>query len=153
MDRLGARIRLSSPYHQQADPVERSIQTAQTVLRCYGNTAWVSRLQYVELVMNEAKHESTGFTPNELLYMANRSPMEALRQPSEDSTPELLEYARARIEEATEQIKIAQERQKRNYDSNHRQQDHIKVGEQAFLRLDLRPVPTAHSTEKQVDVA
>jgi hypothetical protein len=48
-------------YHQQADPVERSIQTAQTVLRCYQDTDWVSRLPYVELAMNDAKHDSTGW--------------------------------------------------------------------------------------------
>jgi transposase InsO family protein len=147
MEKLGTRISLSSPYHQQADPVERSIQTAQTVLRCYGDTDWVSRLQYVELVLNEAKHESTGFSPNELLYTANRSPIEALRKPVNDETPELLAFARARIEEAREQIAIAQERQKGQYDNRHRRHDQLAVGDKAFLRLDLRPVPSLHRTK------
>jgi hypothetical protein len=107
MEKLHTRISLASPYHQQADTAEQSIQTAQTVLRCYGDTDWVSRLQYVELVLNEAKHESTGFSPNELLYTANRSPIESLRKPVDNETPELLAFAKARIEEAREQIAIA----------------------------------------------
>jgi hypothetical protein len=142
MEKLDTRISLASPYHQQADPAERSIQTAQTVLRCYGDTDWVSRLQYVELVLNEAKHESTGFSPNELLYTANRSPIESLRKPVDDETPELLAFAKARIDEAREQIAIAQERQKSQYDIRHRPHDPIAVGDKAFLLLDQRPVPS-----------
>jgi hypothetical protein len=61
---------------------------------------------------------SSWFSPNEFLYTANRSPMEALRAPADDDAPELLAYARARIEEAQENIKLAQERQKRQYDKN-----------------------------------
>jgi hypothetical protein len=72
MRKLGTKINLSSPYHQQADPAERSIQTAQTVLRCYNDTDWVSRLPFVELAMNDSKHESTGFSPHDLLYTAHR---------------------------------------------------------------------------------
>jgi hypothetical protein len=66
------------------------------------------RLKYVELVLNDAKHASTGFSPNELLYTANRSPMEALRKPTDDEIPELLAFTWARLEEAREQITIAQ---------------------------------------------
>jgi hypothetical protein len=44
--------------------------------------------------------------------------MEALRAPADDDAPELLAYARARIEEAQENIKLAQERQKRQYYKN-----------------------------------
>jgi hypothetical protein len=94
------------------------------------------------LVLNEAKHESTGFSPNEFLYTANRSPIEALRKPADDETPELLALAKARIEEAREQIAIAQERQKTQYDNRHRPHDPIAVGDKAFLLLNLRPVPS-----------
>jgi hypothetical protein len=84
MRRLDTKISLSSPYHQQADPAERTIQTVQAVLRCYNDTDWVPRLPYIELALNDAKHVSTGFSPHELLYTANRSPLEALRAPADE---------------------------------------------------------------------
>jgi transposase InsO family protein len=41
MKRLGTKIQLTTPYHQQADPAERTIQTVQSVLRCYNDVDWV----------------------------------------------------------------------------------------------------------------
>jgi hypothetical protein len=49
MMKLGTKIELTTPYHQQADPAERSIQTVQNILRCYSNIDWVNRLPYVEM--------------------------------------------------------------------------------------------------------
>jgi transposase InsO family protein len=142
MKRLSTKISLSSPYHQQADPAELTIQTVQTVLRCYNDTDWVARLPFVELALNDAKHASTGFSLHELLYTANRSPVEALRTSKDEELPEILDYARARVKEAQENIKLAQIRQKTHYDRNHRRHDTIAVGDKAFLLLELRPVPT-----------
>jgi hypothetical protein len=72
MSKLGTKIELASACHQQADPAERTIQTVQTVLRCYKELDWVSRLPYVELALNDTKNESTGYRPNDLLYTARK---------------------------------------------------------------------------------
>jgi hypothetical protein len=54
----------------------------------------------------------------------------------------LLDYARARVKEARNNIELAQIRQKCQYDKRHRRHDSLAVGDKAFLVLDLRPVPS-----------
>jgi hypothetical protein len=142
MKKLGTKVQLTSPYHQQADPAERSIQTVQTILRCYNETNWVRRLPYVEMVINDTKNESTGYSPNELLYVARRGPIvdSMLERYDDEDFPEILAQAKLKVREAFDNIQTAQGRQKAKYDARHRAPDDIQVGDLAFLLLDKHPV-------------
>jgi hypothetical protein len=141
MKKLGTQIELTSPYHQQADPAERTIQTVQNILRCYKDVDWVSRLPYVELAINDTKNESTGFRPNDLLYVARRGPtIDAMVELDNEEFPELLAQAKQKVREALDNIRIAQGRQKVKHDSKHQKPEKIEVGDFAFLLLDKHEV-------------
>jgi hypothetical protein len=143
MSKMGTKIQLTTPYHQQADPAERTIQTVQTVLRCYNDVDWVKRLSYVELALNDMKNESTGYSPNELLYVARRGPVVDRLADEDDGFeqfPELLAQAKQRTREAMDNIKLAQGKQKLQYDHRHRALDEVKAGDHAFLLLDKHDV-------------
>jgi hypothetical protein len=143
MKKLGTKISLTSPYHQQADPAERTIQTVETVLRCYKDMNWVLRFPYVEMVLNDTKNDSTGYSPNELLYVARRGPViDAMleRYEEDEDFPEVLAQAKQKVREAFDNMKTAQGRQKIKYDARHRPPDDIHVGDLAFLLLDKHPV-------------
>jgi hypothetical protein len=117
MAKLGTKIELASAYHQQADPAERTIQTVQNILRCYKDVNWVARLPYVELAMNDTKHESTGYRPNDLLYTARKGPtLDSMVELDDDAFPELLAQAKQRTREALDNIRVAQGRQKIKHD-------------------------------------
>jgi translation initiation factor 2 beta subunit (eIF-2beta)/eIF-5 len=111
MKKLGTKIQLTTPYHwhQQADPAERTIQTVQSVLRCYNGVDWVKRLLYVELALNEALNDSTGFATHDLLYIARKGPVadRFAETDSYENAPELLAQAKHRIREAMANIKLA----------------------------------------------
>ena len=67
---LHIECKIVSAYHQQADPAERYIQTIQTLLRLYViNDDCVSCLSFIELVINNTQNASTGFSPNQLMYI------------------------------------------------------------------------------------
>jgi hypothetical protein len=142
MEKLGTKISLTSPYHQQADPAERTIQTVETVLRCYKDIDWVARLPYVEMVLNDTKNESTGYSPNELLYVARKGPViDAMLEHYDDAHfPEVLAQTKQKVREAFDNIGTAQGRQKVKYDARHRPPDDVQVGDLAFLLLDKHPV-------------
>jgi hypothetical protein len=141
MRRLGTRNELTSPYHQQADPAERTIQTVQNILRCYKEVDWVSRLPYVELAINDTKNESTGFRPNDLLYVARRGPtLDAMVELDNEEFPKLPAQARQKVREALDNIKVAQGRQMVKHDSSHRKPDDVNVEDFAFLLLDKHKV-------------
>ena len=141
---LDIQLSIASPYHQQADPAERTIQTVETVLRCYPDGLWKDKLNFIELAINEAKHSSTGFSPHDLLYTTRKSPSETILRPHETSVPEgvpeSIALSRAKLKEAMENIERAQAAQKRYYDRRHSTPPKLEVGDMVFLLLDLHPV-------------
>lgn len=79
---LGITLAIRFTYLQQSNPVERAIQTIGTALKIQAllvsNVSnWYEELSFIELVMNETPHATTGFTPNELLYVDYLSLLDA----------------------------------------------------------------------------
>jgi hypothetical protein len=150
MERLRIRMSVTSPYHQQADPAERSIQTIETILRAYNvGDEWTKETPFVERCINNATNTSTGYTPNELLFitppamkgMFDDSPgEEGEGAGAQEGHPDLLEQAKERLKAAKANIERAQLAQKRYYDRAHRPPDDIQAGDSVFLLLDLHPV-------------
>lgn len=144
MPHLNIECKLISAYHQQADPAERYIQTIQTLLSLYvSNNRWVPCLPFVELVMNNTKNASSGFSPNQLMYIDPPDPLPVLCQPPpallESELPDRLAAASARIEQARDNLEKASFAQKRFYNSKHSSRP-LKAGDRVFVLLDDHPV-------------
>jgi hypothetical protein len=162
MDRLRIKLSVTTPYHQQADPAERSIQTIETILRAYNaGDDWTQEVPFVERCLNNATNASTGYTPNELLFITPPNipsvfdgDYGAGGEEGAGGVPavvaqhtDLLEQARRRVEAAKDNIDRAQKAQKKYYDKAHRRPDDIEEGDSVFLLLDLHPVRSLPKTK------
>jgi hypothetical protein len=102
--------------------------------------------------MNNATNASTGYTPNELLFITPPAAQSMFDENSEgegegagdpavvDQHADLLGQAKERMKAARDNIERAQMAQKRYYNRSHRPPDDIQEGDSVFLLLDLHPV-------------
>lgn len=142
MSRLKVECKVISACHQQADPAERYIQTLQTVLQLYVvNDEWVPCLPFIELVINNTMNSSTGFSPNQLLFIDPPNPIPTICNPPTElpAMDDRLALAQARVEQARDNLEMASRMQKRQYDSRHTQRS-LVAGDQVFVLLDDHPV-------------
>ncbi|GFV95825.1 retrovirus-related Pol polyprotein from transposon 17.6 [Trichonephila clavipes] len=92
-ERFGILARHSSMYHPQSNPFERFHRTLKRLLRVLcldAGSEWDKHLPSILLALRTVSHESTGYTPSELVYGKNlRTPetlvMEHWMQPEEES--------------------------------------------------------------------
>ncbi|GFX82092.1 retrovirus-related Pol polyprotein from transposon 412 [Trichonephila clavipes] len=90
--RFGILVRHSSVYHPQSKPVERFHRTLKRLLRVLcldAGSEWDKHLPSILLALRTVSHESTGYTPSELVYGKNlRTPetlvMEHWMEPEEE---------------------------------------------------------------------
>ena len=144
MNRLCIVYQLISAYHQQADPAERYIQPIQTLLRLYVvGDDWVDCLPFIELVLNNTMNSSTGFSPNQLLFIDPSNAVPILNTPpAGDPNADLadrLSAASARVESARDNFERASVVQNRYYNSRHSPSS-LKVGDCVFVLLDNHSV-------------
>ncbi|GFV93488.1 retrovirus-related Pol polyprotein from transposon 297 [Trichonephila clavipes] len=91
-ERFGILVRHSSVYHPQSIPVERFHRTLKRLLRVLcldAGSEWDKHLPSILLALRTVSHESTGYTPSELVYGKNlRTPetlvMEHWMEPEEE---------------------------------------------------------------------
>ncbi|GFV28744.1 CCHC-type domain-containing protein [Trichonephila clavipes] len=91
-DAKKGKMRHSSVYHPQSNPVERFHRTLKRLLRVLcldAGSEWDKHLPSILLALRTVSHESTGYTPSELVYGKNlRTPetlvMEHWMEPEED---------------------------------------------------------------------
>ena len=145
MSKLRIDCKLISAYHQQADPAERYIQTIQTLLRLYVvNDEWVECLPFVELVINNSPNSSTGFSPNQLIFIDPPDPLPTICHPPPlpSVTPDVdarLTLAKDRVDQARDRLDLASRLQKKYYDLRHSQRP-LAVGDQVLVLLDDHPI-------------
>ncbi|KAE8269828.1 hypothetical protein A4X09_0g2516 [Tilletia walkeri] len=152
---LGAVLEPSSPHHQQANPVERSIQTVQKVLQALcvnGHAHWDTKMvPTAELAINSTPHLTTGYRPFDLVFLAQPDIVHAVFDMSDPdevgSFGERLLAGFARLEDARAAMRPAREGQKRRYDRRHASIPEVSVGDQVYVRLPDRPV-TGVATHK-----
>ncbi|KAE8228338.1 hypothetical protein CF326_g6734 [Tilletia indica] len=145
---LGADLTPSSPHHQQANAVERAIQTAQQVLQSMAiqsKAHWDKRiLPAVELAMNSTPSLSTGFRPFDLVFLSHPDVVHALFDSHEhlgvSSFDERLAAGAERLREACAALSVARQDQKRRYDSRRAAIPPLRPGLQVWVRLRDRPV-------------
>ncbi|KAE8242025.1 hypothetical protein A4X13_0g7158 [Tilletia indica] len=145
---LGAVAAPSSPYHQQANSVERTIQTVQRVLASMSLDArahWDRRiLPAVELAFNSTPALSTGYRPFDLVFLSHPDVVHAVFDAGEhlgvSSFDERLAAAKDRLETARQNLDAARGVQKRRYDSRRATIPPLASGMRAWIRLKDRPV-------------
>ncbi|KAE8236660.1 hypothetical protein A4X03_0g9368, partial [Tilletia caries] len=139
----------SPPHHQQANAVERAIQTAQQVLQAMGTedrTHWDRRLlPTVELAMNATPSSVTGFRPFDLIFVhhpdAAHAVFDSVDHAGVSSFADRLAVADERLQDARIAIQAAREEQKRRYDKRRQPIPPFAVDDQVYIRLRDRPVP------------
>ncbi|KAE8179663.1 hypothetical protein CF328_g9404, partial [Tilletia controversa] len=148
---LQAELRPSLPHHHQANPVERTIQTAKFVLQslCVTFRAhWDRRaVPAAELAINSTPSVTTGERPFDLVFVAHPDLVHAVFDSEEHSGvgsfAERLAAADARLSEAREAVSVARAAQKRNYDRSRAALPLLEPGARVYVRLDDRPMPGA----------
>ncbi|KAE8227571.1 hypothetical protein CF326_g7534 [Tilletia indica] len=145
---LGAVLEPSPPHHQQANPVERSIQTVQSVLKALsvsGHAHWDTRIvPAVELAINSTPNLTSGYRPFDLVFLAQPSVVHAVFDASDPaevgSLGERLAAGNARLEEARIAIHRARQGQKRRFDRRKAPLPDLSVGDMVYIRLTDRPI-------------
>ncbi|GBL99455.1 hypothetical protein AVEN_68754-1 [Araneus ventricosus] len=81
-EKFGIKVTRSSVYHPQSIPVERFHRTIKRILKVLCIEAapeWERQIPAVLFALRTIRHESTGFTPSELVYGRNiRTPVTLL---------------------------------------------------------------------------
>ena len=140
----------SSAYHAQSQgALERFHQTLKSLLRAFCTELdrdWEEGLPWLMLAAREVTQESTGFSPNELVFAHSvRGPLAVLRDGVEASAPpkNLLDYVngfRHRLyvagELARKNLATAQEKMKRGY-NKHAERRQFSPGDQVMSLLPM----------------
>uniref|UniRef100_A0A6G5ABV5 RNA-directed DNA polymerase n=1 Tax=Rhipicephalus microplus TaxID=6941 RepID=A0A6G5ABV5_RHIMP len=98
MDKCGIKVVHSSIHHPQSNPVERMHSVLKRILRalCYEHKCdWEACIPPAMFALRSAPHESTGFSPAELVYGRSlRTPLQMLRESWEgfDEDPNVVAY-------------------------------------------------------------
>lgn len=105
---------------------------------------WLHCLPFIELVLNNTKNSSTGFSPNQLLFIDPPNPLPVLgaapAEVAEVADPDdRLSAASARVEQVRDNFNRASLLQKRYYDSRHSPSS-LKAGDKVFVLLDDHPI-------------
>ncbi|KAE8209216.1 hypothetical protein CF327_g6774 [Tilletia walkeri] len=145
---LGAVAAPSSPYHQQANSVERTVQTVQRILASMALDArahWDRRiLPAVELAINSTPALSTGYRPFDLVFLSHPDVVHAVFDAGEHlgvgSFDERLAAAQDRLVLARQNLEAARGGQKVRYDRRRATIPPLTPGMQAWIRLKDRPV-------------
>ena len=136
---VGTQLAMSSGYHPQTDgQTERVNRTIEEILRAYigrRQKDWDQRLGMVEFAYNNAVHSTTGYSPFYLCY--GRHPLSPATILTDIETKncaaeEFLEHLQRDLKTAIQNIKRAQENQKKQADKRRRPLE-FRVGDDVLL--------------------
>lgn len=105
--RIGADLRPSVPYHQQANPAERQIQTLLKTLRVQmldkPHVTWPDELPALELSLNNTPNGVTGYAPYDLLYIHRPRLIETiLEHAGTSAAEERWSFSAAKLKQASD---------------------------------------------------
>ncbi|KAE8263181.1 hypothetical protein A4X09_0g7295 [Tilletia walkeri] len=146
---LGAELTPSSPYHQQANFVERSVQTVQNALRTMtaaGKAPWDRVLvPAIELAFNSSPNITTGHRPFDLVFIAHpdlaHAVFDADAARGAKTFEDRLAAASDRLTDAHRAIDESRAEQKRRFDGRRAPLPILHAGDQVLVRLADRPIP------------
>lgn len=144
--KLGATLTPSAPYHHQANPVERFVQTAKMALRkiCdeYETSAWTKLIAPLELAINTSPSTTTGYAPFDLILIDRPQVLEELGEHyGTRRLEERLTFGKERVAQAISALRQARAKQKERYDKTRRPLPVLKSGDQVMLRVKDHPLP------------
>ena len=137
----GTKLSMSTAYHPQTDgQTERANRTLEDMIRHYvgpDQTDWDEHLPALEFAYNNSKQASTNMTPFQMnnVQQPHLPLTEAMKSKIDCTNPtaiERTELFHKQIKEATEYLKIAQQRQKK-YADEHRRDIKFKIGDRVLL--------------------
>lgn len=137
--RLGVEILASTAYHPQTDgQSERTNQTVEIALR-YFITAnpgvdWTLVLPYLQGSLNNSKNQSTGLSPNEILYGFNVRDTLGMLSHADLPPEDFSRLRQMKREQAEDALAFANILAKSYYDSSHKPIN-IPKGSMMYLRL------------------
>ena len=135
--KLGVSLLTSTAYHPQTDgQSERTNQTVEIAIRFYAFTHpednWTNVLSYLQGSLNNSKNQSTGSSPNQILYGFNvRDSLGLLTELPIEDRNRVRDIKRA---EAEDSVAFANAMAKARYDDTHTRIN-IQSGSRVFLRL------------------
>ena len=151
---MGTTLAMSSGFHPQTDgQIERANRTIEEIMRAFvgrRHNDWDQRLSMVEFVYNNVVHSSTGFTPFYLCY--GRHPVNPANLLVGATTKNVtaedwMETLSTDLLQARENLKKAQERQKKYADKKKRPLE-LRVGDQVLLSTKYLNIPGAGPSHK-----
>ncbi len=137
---LGTKVKLSSAYHPQTDgTTERINRTWLQIIRCFcmeNQQDWVKYLPLVQADYNNAKHSSTGRTPNFLVFGREvQTPLDKLLPMNTSDNPAAENFVQD-LHEVLQQVKrhrqAATDRMK-TFADKHRKELKFEVGDKVYL--------------------
>lgn len=144
-ERIGAELRPSVPYHQQANPAERQIQTMVKTLRVQmldkPHVEWPHELPALELALNNTPNGVTGYAPYDLLYVHRPRLVETiLENAGVARSEERWHFSAARVKQAALKALEVRRAQKARFDKKHSKLPDLKQGDLVMIRLSDRPL-------------
>lgn len=134
--------RLTTPYHPQSNGIDERLNgTLVRILRTYvdeNHSDWDLKLKWALYIYNTTVHESTGYSPYQILHgLDPRSPLNTsnrIRLSSRD-----MDKMRYKIRrEASESNKASQSRQKSSYDQKRKSCD-LEIGQLVLIKIQVAP--------------
>lgn len=152
-DVLGSELRHSPPHHQQANPVERYVQTIVRMLTRFlfekRHSEWPRALAAVELLMNSTPSTVTGYSPYDLLYVHRPTGFDDPTVPlGVSSVAQRLSFSVARLAQARRELRLSRDAQALAYARHRRPLPEYAVGDLVMIRLSDRPLDAQHLSTK-----
>src|SRR3954463_6835968 len=137
---MGTHLKFSTAYHPQSQgQVERVNQVLEDMLRAcvisFGKK-WEESLPFAEFSYNNSYQASLKMAPFEVLYERKcRTPLNWSETGERTPIgPDIIQHAEDQVRVIREHLKVAQSRQKRNYDRKHKEMAY-QPGEYVYLRV------------------
>lgn len=156
-NRIGAILRPSVPYHQQANPAERQIQTILNALKVQmldlKHANWVQEVPALELNLNNTPNAVTGFSPYDLIFVHRPKLIETiLEHDGVTRAEEKWAFSAAKLREAARRALEVRRKQKERFDARRANIPDLRVGDQVMVRTKDRPLAAAGRLTSKLNV-
>lgn len=142
ISKSGIEHKLTTPYHPQSNGIDERLNgTLMRMLRNYVDEfheKWDEHLKWSLYSYNTTVHESTGYSPYQILYgLDPRSPLKPPIPSSKTDNPLKMTKEDIRTD-VNERNKFSQDLQKRYYD-RHRRKCELFVGQLVYIKVNNHP--------------
>ena len=148
---LGTKLVMSTAFHPQTDgQSERAVRSVVDMLRCFAadhRTSWDQELPNIEFAWNNARNDSTGYSPYEMLYgfqpatPATIAIADLQASTAMQSVTEFIAANQIALRSARDKLQQAQDRQA-SVANRHRRDVQFDVGDLVLLSTKNLPLKT-----------